>query len=178
MDRTIWTQLQCLYKGALYPLPYIHFRLILHKHFNLWNWGVKATRMSKREEAIAQRRSATWRLNERFNYTVANVWHLAVRTVLPERSSINITENICFSVVSVEVQMSSDMDLVTFGLCVHAATTAAEQSSYYTILISKVCSSSTHTHSLRYLKFYLCSVTQIHNYTLSGNRYDVIFFFL
>jgi len=66
---------------------------------------------------------------------------------IPYRSIVNIMQNIYFSVVSVEMQMSSDMDLVTFGLCVHVATTAAEQSSYYTILISKVCSSSTHTGS-------------------------------
>jgi len=101
--------------------------------------------MSKRDAAVAQWRSATCLLNERFNYTIAKVWNLAVHTVLPERSGINITEIICFSVVSVEMQMSSDMNLVTFGLCVHAATTAAEQSGYYTILISKACSSSTHT---------------------------------
>jgi hypothetical protein len=85
--------------------------------------------------------------------------------------------------------MSSDADLVTFGLCVHVATTATEQSSYYTILISEVCSSAiqthtqthtqtyththTHTHRIRYLNSYLCRIKQIHNYTLSGNRYEV-----
>jgi len=91
--------------------------------------------------------------------------------VLPEKSIVNITENIGFSVVSVEMQMFSDMDLVTFGLCVHAATTAAEQSSYYTILTSQFCSSSTHTGSV--IWSFIC--VQLHRYiiTLSGNRYDV-----
>ena len=161
MGRTSCTEPQCLCMGALYPLPYIHFRLILHKHVNLWKRGVKT--VSKRDKAIAQWRSATWQLNECFSYTAANVWNLAVHTVLPERSSINTTENICSSVVSVEMQMSPDMNLVTFGLCVHAVTTAAEQSSYYTILISKACSSSTHTGYA--IWSFIC--VQLHRYIIT-----------
>ena len=68
--------------------------------------------------------------------------------------------------------MSSDTDLVTFGLCVHAANhrSGTKQLLHHFNLKSPFFF---HTYRLRYLKFYLCSVTQIHNYTLSGNRYDV-----
>jgi hypothetical protein len=79
------------------------------------------------------------------------------------RIRVNITENIGFSVVSVDMQMSSDMDLVTFGLCVHVATTAAEQSSYYTILTSQFCSSSTHTGSA--IWSFIC--VQLHRYIIT-----------
>jgi hypothetical protein len=59
-------------------------------------------------------------------------------------SIVNIMENI-ISIVSAEVQMCSDTDLVTLGLCVHVATDAAEQSSPYSVLISEFCSSSAQT---------------------------------
>jgi hypothetical protein len=100
--------------------------------------------MSKGHEAIVQ-----WRTEERKPqlHRCEGVRPRISHTVLPERSIVNITENICISVVSVEMQMSSDTDLLTFGLCVHVATTATEQGSYYTILISEVCASSTHTHT-------------------------------
>jgi hypothetical protein len=62
-----------------------------------------------------------------------------LQNVLHKDSITNITYN---SAVNAEMQMSSDKELVTLGLCVCTVTATAEPRDHYAILISNGCSSS------------------------------------